>query len=126
MIFFDFLSVVDFTMKKYIAFGFIALLGAFILFVAFIAIKTYRDKVKYESESLPSLVEAGFSDFEEADEENGDGISAFDFTDDEDNTSAFQDDSMNSILADANRTSQLENNKNKPKQNIGLFKRSKH
>lgn len=118
------LIAIDFMLKQYIVIGSIVALGLVVLLVAFTAVKSYRDKATYENESLPSLVEVGLADFEEVEEEESedDSISAFDFEDEEE--SSFQDDSANSILADANRTTQIENER-RTKQRIGLFGKNK-
>jgi len=118
------LIAIDFMLKQYIVIGSIVALGLVVLLVAFTVVKSYRDKSTYENESLPSLVEVGLADFEEVEEEDNedDRISAFDFEDEEE--SSFQDDSANSILADANRTTQIENER-RTKQRIGLFGKNK-
>ena len=65
-------------MKQYIAIGFMAVIGVSALFILFITVKTYKDKIKYETQSLPSLDETNFGAIKEEVEESS-SVSAFDF-----------------------------------------------
>lgn len=117
--------VIDFAIKQYVVIGLIVVIGLAVLFIAFTAFKTYKDKISYDNESLPSLVDAGLDDYDdryqEVDEEES--VSAFDFADED--GSSLDDNNANDILTDANRATQSENNKNN-KTGFGLFKKNKH
>lgn len=104
MNFFEDFNLSELSTKQFVAMGFIAFLAVIVIVVVAMLVNTHLKNKKMGS-SLPTLAEAGFAVESPTEiEETHSNVSAFSF-DDEGDSFAFEESSVNSILSQANKHS---------------------